>query len=242
MPAGYEVNAKKNAILSVIAGLAGLFLGYQIIFGLLALYLGFNSKKYYPSTAKTGMAIGVVTLVLGLYGLMYGFSPLYPVSTDRMAGTLGRGDLVLLEPLSPGIGDQIVYNADKEHKGEKIFSRIKAIGYVEDGQLIQIEGDMGCLNRQDLEDYVGIIDVCRESISGCVYHEIPKSDDYMIFVTGADNRDYVDQCGPRDKFSVSFPVNQAQIGGGVKTSIPLLGWVSIILTWIIYLPSRIIPI
>lgn len=152
-------------------------------------------------------------------------------------GGFARGDMILT--ITPdgrgtilpffsdtGIGDVVIYNRDKIHRGNEppIIHRVVGVVRVKDWRVDSVEGSLDCLDVSEFDNrYISYVKNCAEGVD-CPYVEFPKTGDFRFYVTKGDNNPRSDQC-----VNIALPVTDAQLTARGWIVIPYLGWLKLAL-------------
>lgn len=151
-----------------------------------------------------------------------------------MTSGFNTGDMLIVIYPGAELGDVIIYERDRLHdhfaQRDPIIHRVVGVINVYKGQVGKIEGTMDCVTIQDVKSRINDIKKCGINPNGCPYTRIPETEKYRLLVTKGDNNERSDQCS---SIEISYLVNEAQVLGRAQYRLPYIGWLKILLNWML---------
>ncbi len=165
------------------------------------------------------------------------------ISDDRvdsfpMQGGFNMGDMILVKNPEAGLGDVVIYERDFHHlhfeSTDPIIHRVVGVAYVRGYVPVDSDGTLDCLTLDGLKPYAELVRDCHRGVEDCPYPDYPVGGDFRFFITKGDHNTGTDQCSSR--LNISYPVNEEQVKGRALLRLPYLGWLKLLLNFIISIP------
>ncbi|MGY5881600.1 MAG: hypothetical protein RTV31_15220 [Candidatus Thorarchaeota archaeon] len=154
------------------------------------------------------------------------------------------GDMILVRDPNAGLGDIIIYERDLDHlhfkSKDPIIHRVIGVAYIEDYRVVGSEGTLDCHNFEDLQTNIDFVLNCQKNAGYCPYSKYPNTDSFKFFITKGDHNEGSDQCSKR--LNISYPVTDAQVTGRALLRLPYIGWLKLILNFILSIPILIFKV
>ncbi|MBD3388118.1 MAG: hypothetical protein GF416_03640 [Candidatus Altiarchaeales archaeon] len=166
------------------------------------------------------------------------------ISSFPMKSGFNMGDMILVKNPRAELGDIIIYERDLDHRhfssNDPIIHRVVGVVHVEGYEIGAVEGTLDCMNDQSMMRYVDMVRACQDKNGECPYTRYPKDGMFKLFITKGDNNEGSDQCSSRLK--IAYPVNDAQVTGRALVRLPYVGWLKLILNFVLSIPLLIFKI
>lgn len=157
-------------------------------------------------------------------------------------GGFNQGDMIVTIRPEVKLGDVVIYERDfvwGSPSMEPIIHRVVGIVYVNESEVVGVEGTLDCLSEGDFSVYIGYVGDCRNGRT-CYYPSVPESASYRFYVTKGDANRMSDQCATPVR--ISLPVNEAQIPARGWIRLPYIGWLKLFLNEILRIPITVLRI
>lgn len=206
----FNVNFKKAILATVISSIIGILLVLIVtpaIFLAMSILLGSPT----PFVIFTSGSMTHSDDVWGLWLEEHNISKA-EISKFPFQGGINRGEILLV--MSPGsiqLGDVIMYDRNKAHRGDPIVSRVVGIVHVDEWRIGRVEGTLDCLSEGNFHGgYITYIKNCIKGMGKCPYQQFPSTGTFRFYITKGDGNWESDQCG-----ASLPPVTGQQIRGKV---------------------------